>query len=67
MLGNLDWNFFASAGLKLSARCFAPVQNVSEPSSGLSYWDKVLVQVIYLTVLLNVCKAHFLYRRHGAS
>lgn len=50
--GNLDWNFFATADLKLSAGHFAPLEHLGELSSGLSYWDEALVQVIYLTECL---------------
>lgn len=39
------------------------MEHLSEPSSGLSSWDKV--QVVYLTVLLSVCKAHLLSCRRG--
>ena len=67
MLENLDWNLFASADLKLSARPSAPVEHLSELSSGLSDCDEALVQVIYLTVVLNVCKAPVVYGRRGAS
>lgn len=68
MLGSLDWNFFTTADLKLSAKHFAPMEYLSELSSVFFFYrDMSLFLVIYLTVLVNVCKAHLLYCRHAAS